>query len=134
MSSTLEILKELQAIAEREAQGDKYAHLELLGGLQRLQNAVATPAEKMLRIRFQMYQNVCVRIAQEYGILQALVAKGRASADDLSAATKVDALLIGEQCPHHRAAYRCGPCSNHAVSLVGDSPHHEAPHPDRHRR
>jgi hypothetical protein len=71
--------------------------MELLSGLQRLQNSVTSPAEKMLRLRFQVCQNACVRNAQEYGILQALVAKGdQATADDLSAVTKVEALLIGK--------------------------------------
>lgn len=93
--STLSILKELQNAAEREAQGDKYAHMELLRGMQRLQNAITTPPEKMLRMRFQIYQNVCVRLAQEHGVLQALAANGRMSAKEISASTKVDELLIG---------------------------------------
>ncbi|KAI4594720.1 hypothetical protein KJ359_007523 [Pestalotiopsis sp. 9143b] len=92
--STLELLAELQQAAEREANGDKHAHLELLKGVQRLQNLVATPTEKMMRIRFQAYQNVCVRVAQEKGILQALVAKGRSTAWELSEATGADELLI----------------------------------------
>ncbi|KAK6207292.1 hypothetical protein LQW54_007250 [Pestalotiopsis sp. IQ-011] len=92
--STLELLAELQQAAEREANGDKHAHLELLKGVQKLQNLVATPTEKMMRIRFQAYQNVCVRVAQEKGILQALVAKGHSTARELSEATGADELLI----------------------------------------
>lgn len=93
--STLEVLAELQAAAEREANGDKHAHLELLKGVQKLQNLITTPAEKMLRMRFQVYQNVCVRIAQEKGILQALATKHRSTARELSDATGADELLIG---------------------------------------
>jgi hypothetical protein len=96
--STLAILKELQAAAEREAQGDKYAHMELLRGMQRLQNTITTPPEKMMRMRFQIYHNVCVRLAQEHGVLQALAAKGRMSAKELSAETKTEELLIGTLC------------------------------------
>lgn len=98
--STLAILKELQNAAEREAQGDKYAHVELLRGAQKLQNAITTPADKMTRLRFQMYQNVCVRLAQEHGVLQALAANGRMSAKELSTATKADELLISETSEH----------------------------------
>lgn len=93
--STIQLLAELQWAAEREANGDKHAHLELLKGVQKLQNLVATPTEKMMRIRFQAYQNVCVRIAQEKGILQALVTNGRSTAQELSKATGADELLIG---------------------------------------
>ncbi|KAI0167667.1 O-methyltransferase [Pestalotiopsis sp. NC0098] len=92
--STIQLLAELQRAAEREANGDKHAHLELLKGVQKLQNLVATPTEKMMRIRFQAYQNVCVRIAQEKGILQALVTNGRSTAQELSKATGADELLI----------------------------------------
>jgi hypothetical protein len=94
--STLAILKELQNAAEREAQGDRYAHIELLRGVQKLQNAITTPADKMTRLRFQFYQNVCVRLAQEHGVLQALAANGRMSAKELSTATGTDEILIGE--------------------------------------
>lgn len=83
-------------MAEREAQGDKFAHLELLKGVQKLQNVVTTPVEKMLKMRFQLYQNVCVRLSQEYGIFEALVNAGRASASQLSETTKIDERLISE--------------------------------------
>lgn len=97
MSTTLEILKQLQDAAEREAQGDEFAHMELLSGVQRLQNAVSSPAEKMLRMRFGMYHNVCVRLAQEYGVLQALAASdARMTALRLSETTGAGELLIGE--------------------------------------
>lgn len=93
--STVAILKELLQVAEREGEGDRFAHLELLNGVQRLQNAVTTPVEKMMRMRFQIYQNPCVRLAQELGILAALAKAGNASAEELSGTTKADALLIG---------------------------------------
>ncbi|KAF3013721.1 hypothetical protein E8E14_005703 [Neopestalotiopsis sp. 37M] len=94
MSPTLELLAELQQVAQREANGDKYAHLELLEGVQKLQNLVTTPAEKMMKMRFQPYQNVCVRVAQEKGILQTLAAKRRCTARELSDATGAKELLI----------------------------------------
>jgi hypothetical protein len=93
--TTLEILKQLQFLAEREAQGDRLAHLELLKGLQQLQNAVTTPHEKITRLIHQVQQNISLRLAQEYGILQALVASSQATAGQLSAAVNVDEFTIG---------------------------------------
>ncbi|KAH8669004.1 putative O-methyltransferase [Xylariales sp. PMI_506] len=89
--STLDILKELQGLVEREAQGDKLAHVQLLSGVQKLQNAITSPIEKMTRMRLQVFQNISVRLAQEHGILQALVAGSRMTAEQLSKTTGVDA-------------------------------------------
>lgn len=97
MAAVLNIIKEVQDAAEREVKGDTTAHVELLKGIQKLQIAATNPTEKFLRIRFQIYQNVCIRIAQEYGILQALVTnKKKMSAQELSQVTKADELLIGK--------------------------------------
>ena len=56
---------------------------------------MTTPKEKLLQIRFQMYQNVCLRLAQEYGILQALSESDTMTVKQLSETTKADTLLIG---------------------------------------
>ncbi|KAH8885725.1 S-adenosyl-L-methionine-dependent methyltransferase [Thozetella sp. PMI_491] len=92
--TTQSILEELQDAADRQDQGDKFARMDLLNGLQKLQNAVLTPDEKMTRMQFQMYQNSCLRLAQEHGIIQELASNGRASAEQLGAATKTDPVRV----------------------------------------
>ncbi|KAI1856443.1 hypothetical protein JX265_011690 [Neoarthrinium moseri] len=57
-------LADLQHAADRDAEGDELAQMELLSGLQKLQNLLTTPPEKFLRMSFQMYQNVSVRLVQ----------------------------------------------------------------------
>lgn len=95
--ATLELIKDLQHLAEQEARGENPAlvHSQLLGAIQKLQAAVTTPAEKLFRMRFDTCQTVCVRLAQQHGILQSLTKSGRATAAGLGMATAVDELLIG---------------------------------------
>jgi len=93
--SALEIIKLVQDAAEREANGDASAHHELVNAVQRLQKAITTPVEKMIRLRFQCIMNVCIRVCQEWGILQALAArKAPMTAAELSQETSVDELMI----------------------------------------
>lgn len=95
--ATLELIKGLQQLAEREARGENPAvvHSQLLDGIQKLQASVTTPAEKLFRMRFDVCQTVCVRLAQQHGILQSLSKDGRATAAGISTATGADELLIG---------------------------------------
>lgn len=95
--SALEIIKDLQLLAEREARGETSAkvHSQLVHGIQRLQASITTPAEKLFRMRFDICQTVCVRLAQQHGILQNLSKDGHATAAELSVATGADELLIG---------------------------------------
>lgn len=101
MMATLELIRGLQDLAEQEARGENpaFVHSQLLDGIQKLQASVTTPAEKLFRMRFDICQTVCVRLAQQHEILQSLSKNGRASAVGLSMATGVDELLIGRS-PH----------------------------------
>jgi len=93
--STLELIKLVQDAAEREANGDATAHHELVNAVQQLHRAVTTPVEKMIRLRFQCIMNVCIRVCQEWGILQALAARNtHTTAAELSQETSVDELMI----------------------------------------
>lgn len=95
--TTLELIKKLQHLAEQEAQGESptLVHSQLLQGIQKLQVSVTTPAEKLFRMRFEICQSVCVRLAQQHGILQSLSKDGRATATELSGATGANESLIG---------------------------------------
>lgn len=95
--TTLELIKKLQHLAEQEARGGSPAlvHSQLLEGIQKLQVSVTSPAEKLFRMRFDICQSVCVRLAQRHGILQSLSKDGRATATELSGATGADEFLIG---------------------------------------
>ena len=95
--TVLDEIKFIQDAAIREASGDPTAHVELLSGIQKLQVAATTPTEKMLRIRFAPYQNVCIRIAQERQLLHALVERtGKMTAAELATETQTDELLISK--------------------------------------
>lgn len=95
--ATLKLIKDLQHLAEQEARGETPAlvHSQLLDGIQKLQASVTTPAEKLFRMRFDVCQTVCVRLAQQRGILQSLSKDGRATAAELSTVTGADELWIG---------------------------------------
>lgn len=97
MMATLDLIKDLQHLAEQEARGENPAlvHSQLLDGIQKLQVSVTTPAEKLFRMRFDVCQTVCVRLAQQHGILQILSKDGRATAAELSIATGANELWIG---------------------------------------
>lgn len=97
MMATLKLIKDLQHLAEQEARGETPAlvHSQLLDGIQKLQALVTTPAEKLFRMRFDVCQTVCVRLAQQHGILQSLSKDGRATAAELSTVTGADELWIG---------------------------------------
>lgn len=105
MMATLELIRGLQDLAEQEARGENpaFVHSQLLDGIQKLQASVTTPAEKLFRMRFDICQTVCVRLAQQHEILQSLSKNGRASAVGLSTATGVDELLIGRSPPYSRS-------------------------------
>lgn len=97
MMATLDLIKDLQLLAEQEARGESPAvvHSQLLDGIQKLHASVTSPAEKLFRMRFDICQTVCVRLAQQLGVLQSLSKDGRATAAELSVATGADELLIG---------------------------------------
>lgn len=117
--SLLEAVKQVQDAAARELNGDPTAHAELLESIHKLQVVATTPAEKEQWIRFQIYQNASLRMALEYGILQALAGElGKAmSAAELSQVTKADELLIGkvaasnQNASHLAAITLCIDCS-----------------------
>ncbi|KAK6392572.1 hypothetical protein LTR65_003703 [Meristemomyces frigidus] len=89
-------LVRLQQAAEADARGDPVAHVQLLQEIHRLQLAAETPAERTMRMRFQILQNLCVRIAIEVNVLQAIAAaNGRpVTAAELAQTTGADELLI----------------------------------------
>ena len=94
----LEKVRDVQDAAQRQAKGDDpTAHLDLLQAIQRLQNVASTPTEKFYNLRFQPYQHLCIRMAQEGGILQALASKdgGVVGARELALETGVEESLIG---------------------------------------
>lgn len=105
---TNEIIERLQQLAGKVAQSETSAEAQaqVLEGIQQLRNAITTPVEKLFRMRFAVCQNVCVRLAQELGILQALLPAEEAapgeqvevSAEKLSTATQTDELLVGKWC------------------------------------
>lgn len=95
--TTLELIKDLQRLAEQEVRGENPAvvHSQLLDGIQKLKASVTTPADKLFHMRFDICQTVCVRIAQQHGILRSLSDNGCATAAELSMATCANELLIG---------------------------------------
>ncbi|KAF2721796.1 hypothetical protein K431DRAFT_284484 [Polychaeton citri CBS 116435] len=49
-----DIVTRMQSIAEADAAGDAAAHIKLLEEIDNLRQAVETPVEKMMRMRFQV--------------------------------------------------------------------------------
>ncbi|KAK5120792.1 hypothetical protein LTR85_005858 [Meristemomyces frigidus] len=94
--TVVEALDRVRQAAEADARRDPVAHVQLLQEIHRLQLEAETPAEKTMRMRFQILQNLCVRIAIEYNVLQAIAAaSGRpVTAAELSTKMGVDELLI----------------------------------------
>lgn len=119
----LEILKRMQNVADAQERGDPAAHAELLKEIHNLQMAVETPAEKTMRIRLQVFQNICIRLCLEYGILQAIAARkgAKVTAAEISQETGAPELLITRlmrlvtflQICHEvdRAAYAANECT-----------------------
>ncbi|CAK3792409.1 S-adenosyl-L-methionine-dependent methyltransferase [Lecanosticta acicola] len=95
--SVVDILQGLKDhAAESEANGGAVAHARLLEGIHQLRLAAETPAEKLMRMRFEINGHLCVRLAIEYGLLQAIAAmKGsNITAAGLAQETGCDELLI----------------------------------------
>lgn len=95
--TTLELIKDLQRLPEQEVRGENPAvvHSQLLDGIQKLKTSVTTPADKLFHMRFDICQTVCVRIAQQCGILRSLSNNGCATAAELSMPPCANELLIG---------------------------------------
>lgn len=120
-SSIMAVLNSLirvQKAAEAQARGDPAAHGQLLQEIHNLQLEAETPAETTMRMRFQVresldrtrvamaltrgftllqiLQNLCVRIAIEYKVLQAIAAGNGSpvTAAELAQTTQTDELMI----------------------------------------
>lgn len=94
--TVLDALERVRAAAEADATGDPAAHKTLLDEIHKLRLAAETPAEKCMRKRFEILDNLCIRVALELGILQAIAAKKGSvvSAAQLSRETGADELMI----------------------------------------
>ncbi|KAH9841295.1 putative O-methyltransferase, partial [Teratosphaeria destructans] len=89
-------IQQIQQLAEADARDDGVAHHKLLEAIHRLQLTAETPFDTATRCRLQPLQNLAVRMALEYGILQALAESNGEpiTADKLSEVTDADRLCI----------------------------------------
>lgn len=96
MSTLSRALQNVQAAAAEASAEDPDAHTKLLREINRLRDAAETPADRLMRMRFHYLENLCVRVAIELGVLQAIAAKKGQSvtAAELALETGADELLI----------------------------------------
>lgn len=96
MSQVQEILQRVQEAAKEDAKGDAAAHAVLLKEISALRDAVESPDERLMRMRFHQNENLCIRVLIEYGVLQAIASKNgqEVSVAQLAKETGADELLI----------------------------------------
>lgn len=96
MSTISMALERVRFAAEAHASGDPAASGELLKEIHNLRMAAETPEEKTSRLRWELMQPICIRVAIEYGMLQAVADHKGAdvSAAELASETGADELLI----------------------------------------
>ncbi|KAI4218798.1 MAG: hypothetical protein LQ349_008569 [Xanthoria aureola] len=89
-------LRKVQDAAQADSTGSGQAHVDFLEAIRKLNLASETPAETLMRMRFEPLQSAAIRIALEAGIFAALdEAQGRSmTATLLATKTGYDALLI----------------------------------------
>lgn len=94
--SLQDAIQRVQRAAEADTGNDQGKHAYLLEQIHQLRLAAETPAESIMRVRWEFMVAFSIRFALEYGILQSIAAKGGASvsAAELFKETGADELLI----------------------------------------
>ncbi|KAG8528780.1 uncharacterized protein KY384_006468 [Bacidia gigantensis] len=89
-------LESVQKAVQGDLNGTGQAHVDLLETIRKLSLAVETPAETLMRMRFEPLQSAAIRLALETGVLDAISSLGgkKVTADELADLTKYHALLI----------------------------------------
>ncbi|KAK4692131.1 hypothetical protein P7C71_g5011, partial [Lecanoromycetidae sp. Uapishka_2] len=89
-------IQEVQKAAEADHARTGQAHVDLLDAVRKLTEAAETPAERLMRMRFQPIQNAAIRMAVESGVLETIgAAKGKCvTSQELEKETGYDALLV----------------------------------------
>lgn len=126
MSALEDAIQRVQAAAKQDTTGDPAAHVALLKEISNLRDAAETPADRLMRMRFHHIENLCIRVAIELGILQAIAAKGGKpiTAASLAQDLNVDELLIirtMRPITHARIVNETGPAtysSNATTALI----------------
>ncbi|KAN0103383.1 S-adenosyl-L-methionine-dependent methyltransferase [Hyaloscypha variabilis] len=92
----LSLVQKIQTEAELLSSGNETARARLLHAIQKLNIAVETPTQTLMRISYQPVQNVAIRIAVEMGLPAAIVAgKGEAViATELARKSGADVRLV----------------------------------------
>ena len=77
--AVLALIDDVKTAALLDSPHNPSAHAKLLDTIHKLNIAAETPLESILRVQFQLQQNVAIRVALEMGILEALVQDGQSS-------------------------------------------------------
>ena len=96
--SVFDAIEQVRSLVQAEQDGDPVAHRKVVEAVHKLQLQIESPFDTALRVRFQPIQNIAVRIAIEYGILQSIAKQaGRdVSAASLGNEAGADEVITGE--------------------------------------
>ncbi|KAL8727832.1 MAG: hypothetical protein Q9181_005564 [Wetmoreana brouardii] len=89
-------IADVQKAADADKSGNGQNHVALLEAVRRLSLAAETPAETLMRMRFEPLQSAAIRLALEGGFLDAIAAANghNITASEIAKKTNYDKLLI----------------------------------------